>query len=334
MTNYKIVFKGGPGSGHFGHKGRKGQQGGSLPADAAASSDYNPAPDSDEYAQSRASRLEDDSEMGNLAAGMLADENSRKYPGLDPYSIDLIKTSKAAEDAGIKSYTDPRIVKDIARGAAELINGRTKVGYTVYGSDSPHLSADGQNSLGSFPMVAYGAEKPSQVKGMIEYLKGFGYKAILGPEKYGILVAPMNATLVEDYWARQKEYKIVFKGGPGSGHFGHKGRKGQQGGSLPKDGATSASDESSEMMDPNEIVSEARSSIKLLSRNLGNWAARDSIMLLANKYIGTDYMSLGGKEGKITAGRLAQQLLSLSNKDILDMYENDYSTVMHGNMFR
>ena len=129
-------------------------------------------------------------------------------------------------------------------------------------------------------------------------------------------------------------YILRLKGGPGSGFYGHKGRPGEQGGSLPRGESNSASDENSEIMDPNEIVRDARSSIKLLSRNLGNWAARDSIMLLANKYLGTDYVSLGGKEGKITAERLSQQLLSLSNRDILDMYENDYSTVMHGDMFR
>lgn len=32
-------------------------------------------------------------------------------------------------------------------------------------------------------------------------------------------------------------YKIRFKGGPGSGHFGHKGRPGHKGGSLPRDGS-------------------------------------------------------------------------------------------------
>jgi hypothetical protein len=175
----------------------------------------------------------DTSDMADLADRMLGDD-ARKYPGLDPYSIDLIKTAKRAEDLGIKSFTDPRIVKDIARGAAELINSRTKVGYTVYGSDSPHLSADGQTSLGSFPMVAYGAENKRQVNSMMEYLKGFGYKATIGPENYGILVSPMNTNVLEEYWAGQKEYKIRLKGGVGSGNHGHKGRPGEVGGSAPK----------------------------------------------------------------------------------------------------
>jgi hypothetical protein len=128
---------------------------------------------------------------------------------------------------------------------------------------------------------------------------------------------------------------IRLKGGVGSGNHGHKGRPGEVGGSAPKGSSASAAvDNSSDVMSPNEIVSAARSSIKLLSRNTAVWAARDSIMLLANKYLSTDYMSLGGEEGKITARRLAQQLLSLSNADILRMYEDDYSTVMHGDMFR
>jgi len=127
---------------------------------------------------------------------------------------------------------------------------------------------------------------------------------------------------------------IRLKGGAGSGNFGHKGRPGEVGGSLPRGSSASASDNTSDIMDPNEIVRDARSSLKLLSRNTATWAARDSIMLLANKYLGTDYMSLGGEEGKITARRLAGQLLSLSNADILKMYEDDYSTVMHGDMFR
>jgi hypothetical protein len=187
----------------------------------------------------------DDSDMGDLASSMLADDNSKKYPGLDPYSIDLIKTAERATAAGVKSFTDKRIVKDIARGAAELINSRTKVGYTVYGSDSPHLSEDGTHDLGSFPMVAYGAETPKQVNSMMEYLKGFGYKAVLGPEKYGILVSPPNTQLLEEYWAGQKEftgktYGIKLKGGAGSGNHGHKGRPGEQGGSLPQGSSASS----------------------------------------------------------------------------------------------
>jgi hypothetical protein len=224
--SYTIRLKGGPGSGFHGHKGRPGFVGGSSPEGSSASG------------------KSDDTDMGDLANSMLADEDMKKYPGLDPYSIDLIKTGKKATALGIKSFTDRRIVKDIARGAAELINSRTKVGYTVYGSDTSHLSEDGTHDLGSFPMVAYGAETPKQVQGMINYLKGFGYKAMLGPEKYGILVTPPDTKSLEDYWAGQKEftgksYVMRLKGGVGSGHHGHKGRPGEQGGSLPADGQAS-----------------------------------------------------------------------------------------------
>ncbi|MFA5035661.1 MAG: hypothetical protein WC479_00590 [Candidatus Izemoplasmatales bacterium] len=206
---YTIRLKGGPGSGFHGHKGRPGFVGGSSPE-------------------------------GSSASGSQAPDES----GLDPYSKELIAIGKKAIALGIKSFTDRRIVKDIARGAAELINSRTKVGYTVYGSDTSHLSEDGTHDLGSFPMVAYGAETPKQVQGMINYLKGFGYKAMLGPEKYGILVTPPDTKSLEDYWTGQKEfigksYVMRLKGGPGSGHHGHRGIPGHHGGSLPAGGQAS-----------------------------------------------------------------------------------------------
>jgi hypothetical protein len=174
----------------------------------------------------------DTSDMADLADSMLADEDMKKYPGLDPYSIDLIKTAKRATDAGIKSYTDRQVVKDIARSAAEAINGRTKVGYTVYGSDTSHLSEDGTKNIGTFPMVAYGAESPAKVRGMINFLKDAGWKAVIGPENYGIIVG----TIWDGVSNKEitKSYSIRLKGGAGSGNHGHKGIKGHQGGSLPQ----------------------------------------------------------------------------------------------------
>jgi hypothetical protein len=158
--------------------------------------------------------------------------------GVDKYTADVISSSKRATAAGIRSFSDRRVVDDIARSAADVINSVGRSGYTVYGSDTQHLSDDGQESLGTFPMVGYGSgETRNSIKRMVNILQDHGYKTVIGPESYGIIVGTQNSNLVEEYWAGQptkKEYSLRLKGGAGSGHFGHKGRPGEQGGSLPK----------------------------------------------------------------------------------------------------
>ena len=144
--------------------------------------------------------------------------------------------------------------------------------------------------------------------------------------------------------------KFVYKGGPGSGHYGHGGRPGKQGGSLPgnesqggHDSPFTASEMSADAramrrmteeldrqradekkkrkaegdleeasrkrdakgvldaeheMSQTEIVNDAKRGLRDLASRANEWSARDTIIKLANKYLGESYAALGGKEGQ------------------------------------
>ncbi|MFA5036563.1 MAG: hypothetical protein WC479_05250 [Candidatus Izemoplasmatales bacterium] len=312
MASYVIRLKGGAGSGFHGHKGRPGFVGGSSAEDTSSSSVQTP------------------------------DES-----GLDPYSKDLIDIGKKATALGIKSFTDKRIVQDIARGAAELINSRTKVGYTVYGSDMSHLSEDGTHDLGSFPMVAYGAETPKQVKSMIDYLKGFGYKAMLGSENYGILVSPMNTSVLEEYWAGQKEfigktYGIKLKGGAGSGNHGHKGIPGHRGGSLPQGSSVSDSSTFDESVPSDVETGKPLSDVKAVKKAKVFLDAmylnveydedlKSAAAYLSNKYLGT---SLDENEVHFkTAQVQIKKLLALPSAELLKLAKDDWESLLNAGQY-
>lgn len=142
-----------------------------------------------------------------------------------------------------------------------------------------------------------------------------------------------------------KTYTIRFKGGAGSGFHGHKGIPGHRGGSLPREGSSAGINdyptdwdgramrpESDEMSDK-EVLRDVKRSLTNLANNVRSWAARDTIMELANEYLGTDYVSLGGEEGMKIARSLAKRLGKLDNAALLRMVDERGSSAMHGLAF-
>jgi len=106
------------------------------------------------------------------------------------------------------------------------------------------------------------------------------------------------------------------------GNFGHKGRPGMVGGSSKVGG------HSEDMMSDAEVISETRDVFKKWKDKTNQWSIRDSIMNLSNKYLGKDYVSLGGPTGKFTASTLAEQLSNLPDDVLLEIYNNDYGQLL------
>jgi hypothetical protein len=154
-----------------------------------------------------------------------------------------------------------------------------------------------------------------------------------------------------------------LKGGVGSGFRGHRGIPGHQGGSQAE-GATGNTDEEKRAsqydidmrkakritegmrnnqfvehmqeqdkkkipekkaeMPPKKIIAKVKASLNNLAQNVNTWSARDTIMTLANEYLGTDYVSLGGEEGVKTAAKLARQLRNLPDDMLLEIEDKGH----------
>ena len=106
---------------------------------------------------------------------------------------------------------------------------------------------------------------------------------------------------------------------------GHAGRPGMVGGSLPRGMYMSpqADEGSGGEMSEDAIIEETRKGLLQLKRNANSWAARDTLMKLGNEFLGTDWVSLGGDEGMLTARKIADQLMHLDDSTMLDIYDRD-----------
>lgn len=150
----KVVFKGGPGSGHFGHSGREGFVGGSDPGSGGAVGPRKPLP------------------------------RNRHAASYDEHVEDA---TQRAEHLKISSYSDSKKVRGFASEAADAINSfrSGEKGGTVYGSSLTVFDDPSKQ----FPMVGFGA---GTSKGMISrymnILKQSGYVVAIGPEGQGIIV--------------------------------------------------------------------------------------------------------------------------------------------------
>ena len=128
---------------------------------------------------------------------------------------------------------------------------------------------------------------------------------------------------------------VAKKGGSGSGDFGHSGRPGQVGGSsgghggggVPSDTESGKTDIGKGGMSDKEVIRSARRSLKNMAANVHQWSVRDSLMTIANDFLGKDYVALGGESGKATAHHLAQQLSHLPNEQMLELYEKYYNSL-------
>ena len=117
-------------------------------------------------------------------------------PGIKPesaYDKMIVRMGDAAIKAGIKTHSDSKAASRLGSAAAELINGRTKVGYTVYGTDIPAYSSDKAGNMvdkGYFAAVAYGSgTTKTQVSKMRGFLKAKGWKVMDHPEGGSIIIS-------------------------------------------------------------------------------------------------------------------------------------------------
>jgi len=77
-------------------------------------------------------------------------------------------------------------------------------------------------------------------------------------------------------------------------------------------------------MPPKKVIANVKASLSNLAASVNTWAARDTIMTLANNYLGTDYVSLGGEQGMKTAAKLARQLRTLPDQFLLEIEDSGH----------
>lgn len=121
-----------------------------------------------------------------------------------------------------------------------------------------------------------------------------------------------------------------LKGGTGSGNHGHSGRPGKVGGSSGGGvvgGHTGAGDDvpaGGMVHSPQDMLNVTKRGLKKMADNVNQWSVRDSVMRMANKYLGTDLLALGGKEGQATAKRLLADLSTLPNSELMNLFDDFY----------
>jgi SPP1 gp7 family putative phage head morphogenesis protein len=273
-TGILSLFKGGPGSGHFGHEGRPGQVGGSASGEGSQLPESRPQTADDIkmgptmgrgwLINTNNSLIDVTSDFGggtNDHVGIFIIEDYGEELGLSKEDVNrLKKMSKEVEEGDLNDDKTSELADEYAMLASDKLNelmGKgvirvrdwEDIGVSIQGekmSLSRIQSLIEKNKIPSRKDAEYSIEGTNDPKN--DYID----------TKLSVLMGSRSWREVEKYSSKS------VKGGPGSGHFGHVGRPGQVGGSASGEGVQALTNERT------QVENELKNYMTMIKDMVGN----------------------------------------------------------------